>query len=400
MPAFIDLPSGPIRDRPLVIAGWVASTSNNPEVTLRVEGRTVPFVFCSRPDVRQALSRQEYQFTSGVTATVDENGLGSTSPVTIELSCDGQITRKTCAWAVANPSMTEGDTGRTAGASVPALLRDEARSWCLAHLSCPCCRGTASQLDIGAAAITCTACAAVFPQRSAALNLLPSPGAASAALEPSGNVSSNPYTPDALAMIDRATGGGGWVLDCGAGSRPERLRHVVNLEITDYPFTDVLGIGESLPFADASFEAVLSLAVLEHVRDPFSCAREILRVLKPGGEVLADVPLLQPVHGYPNHYYNMTQAGLINLFGDDAEILERKVPPHGHPIFAVQWLLGAYLAALPEPSRHEFGARTLLDVASLSPHGFLADPAASSLSADQQETIACLNSVRFRKRAG
>lgn len=41
----------------------------------------------------------------------------------------------------------------------------------------------------------------------------------------------------------------------------------------------------ALPFADASFDAVFSHALFEHLNDPVRAARECLRVLKPGGTI-------------------------------------------------------------------------------------------------------------------
>jgi SAM-dependent methyltransferase len=42
--------------------------------------------------------------------------------------------------------------------------------------------------------------------------------------------------------------------------------------------------GAALPFADQSFDAVVSLQVLEHVKHPRRVVEEIARVLKPGGK--------------------------------------------------------------------------------------------------------------------
>jgi SAM-dependent methyltransferase len=48
--------------------------------------------------------------------------------------------------------------------------------------------------------------------------------------------------------------------------------------------------GMELPFADASFDVVLLIALLEHVGQPERTMDETWRVLKPGGEVAILVP--------------------------------------------------------------------------------------------------------------
>jgi 2-polyprenyl-3-methyl-5-hydroxy-6-metoxy-1,4-benzoquinol methylase len=47
---------------------------------------------------------------------------------------------------------------------------------------------------------------------------------------------------------------------------------------------------EPTAFADASFEAVVLLATLEHIRDKEPLARECRRLLSPGGRVIVTVP--------------------------------------------------------------------------------------------------------------
>jgi SAM-dependent methyltransferase len=212
------------------------------------------------------------------------------------------------------------------------------------------------------------------------------------------NISANPYDPLARQVLSETTAQEGWSLDCGAGSRERRMEHVINLEIVDYPSTDIISIGEALPFEDNVFDTVVSFAVLEHVRDPFSCAREMVRVAKPGAKIVCSVPFLQPVHGYPGHYYNMTQQGLINLFSDSAEIVDCHVPPHGHPIYAVNWLVREYLAGLPAAERAQFAAYTLGEIATTPPAQFLGSPLTSSLSVEAQGLTACLNTVVAVKR--
>ncbi len=45
-----------------------------------------------------------------------------------------------------------------------------------------------------------------------------------------------------------------------------------------------------MPFADASFDVVTLLAVLEHLAEPRRMVEEIARVLRPGGQVVLTVP--------------------------------------------------------------------------------------------------------------
>jgi SAM-dependent methyltransferase len=94
------------------------------------------------------------------------------------------------------------------------------------------------------------------------------------------NISALGYDAAVVAMINKYQNG--LILDCGAGRRDTYYLNVINFEIVDCDTTDVLGVGEYLPFQDNVFDAVISIAVLEHVRDPFKCASEISRVLKRG----------------------------------------------------------------------------------------------------------------------
>jgi ubiquinone/menaquinone biosynthesis C-methylase UbiE len=52
----------------------------------------------------------------------------------------------------------------------------------------------------------------------------------------------------------------------------------------------VQGVGENLPFTDASFDVVYSFQVLEHVQDPFGVLSEMWRVLRPGGTLYLNAP--------------------------------------------------------------------------------------------------------------
>ncbi len=173
-------------------------------------------------------------------------------------------------------------------------------------------------------------------------------------------VSSNVYDGHVEAIIRDCADG--LVLDCGAGRRGTYYENVVNYEIVDYDTTDIIGVGESLPFKDGSMDAVISVAVLEHVRDPFTCAAEIIRVLRPGGRLFCAVPFLQPEHGYPHHYYNMAPQGLRALFERSLVIDDHRVYGGVLPVWTLRWIVQSWAAGLTGTARDAFLALTLRDL--------------------------------------
>lgn len=51
---------------------------------------------------------------------------------------------------------------------------------------------------------------------------------------------------------------------------------------------------EPLPYADATFDAVLAKDIFEHVQNPGGLAREVARVTRPGGVVVASMVMARP----------------------------------------------------------------------------------------------------------
>lgn len=166
------------------------------------------------------------------------------------------------------------------------------------------------------------------------------------------SVSINGYDEHVTKLIEKHKEG--LVLDCGSGKRQDYFDNVVNLEIADYDTTDVRGVAEVLPFKDNVFDAVVSMSVLEHVKNPFLCAKEIARVLKPEGEIICSVPFLQPLHAYPNHYYNMTNEGLKNLFSEFLVIDGVKVYDSVLPIWSLNWILKSWAEGLTGKTKKNF----------------------------------------------
>jgi SAM-dependent methyltransferase len=77
-------------------------------------------------------------------------------------------------------------------------------------------------------------------------------------------------------------------------------------ERTGVTVAPVCGDGTAMPFADGTFDVVFHQGLLEHFPDPFPLLRDNIRVLKPGGHLVIDVP-------QTFHYYTLGKKVLIAM---------------------------------------------------------------------------------------
>ena len=123
---------------------------------------------------------------------------------------------------------------------------------------------------------------------------------------------------EALAT-DLRVGPGGRVLDYGCADMPYRRFFGPDVEVVgaDLPGNPVAAIAVrpdgGLPSEDASFDAVLSTQVLEHVADPDLYVAECRRVLRTGGRLLLSTHGMMAYHPDPVDYWRWTCAGLRHV---------------------------------------------------------------------------------------
>lgn len=98
-----------------------------------------------------------------------------------------------------------------------------------------------------------------------------------------------------------------------------------------------------LPFEDATFDAVIVQAVLEHVADPTRCVAEIYRVLKPDGLVYSETPFMQQVHLRGFDFTRFTHLGHRRLFRWFTEVESGVVAGPGT---ALAWSWRYFLSSL------------------------------------------------------
>ena len=114
------------------------------------------------------------------------------------------------------------------------------------------------------------------------------------------------------------------MLDFGCGSKPYASLFTT---ATDYSGVDIAASGHdhrsshidyfydgrTLPFADGTWDAVVSFETLEHVFDPQRILSELHRVTRDGGQLLITVPFVWDEHEVPYDFARYSSFGLRHI---------------------------------------------------------------------------------------
>jgi SAM-dependent methyltransferase len=164
--------------------------------------------------------------------------------------------------------------------------------------------------------------------------------------------------------VEGASARGLRVLDVGCGDKPYEpyfagASEFVGVDIDDNPHADVVGRIEALPLEDESFDLVLCIQVLEHVDDPALAVRELHRVVKPGGRVLAATHGTYVYHPGPVDHWRWTHTGLAKLFADNADWRTLDIVPGAGTAAAVALFVGLYVDQVAQRLRAVWAGQAL-----------------------------------------
>jgi SAM-dependent methyltransferase len=189
-------------------------------------------------------------------------------------------------------------------------------------------------------------------------------------------------------------------LDLGCGLRNQAYENCLYLEV--YPSITADLIVEPTcyyPIESEAFDGIGCFAVLEHTLKPWLVVEEICRMLKPGGKAFIDWPFLQPIHGFPSHYFNATREGLKSLFKKDFEIELCTTLPHQTPDHTISWVLGRMLSELPDIElRNRILNMSVGDLVKAPPMSDFWNRIVSALPDSAVSELACGNSLIGRKK--
>lgn len=114
---------------------------------------------------------------------------------------------------------------------------------------------------------------------------------------------------------------------------------VINVDFYPYAAVNVVCSIDSIPLQDNSVDAIVNIAVLEHVPNPQQVIAEFLRILKPGGQLYCFIPFIQGFHASPWDFQRYTKRGMEVQFKDfDVEWIHTVGPTSGMLWVVQEWI--------------------------------------------------------------
>lgn len=119
---------------------------------------------------------------------------------------------------------------------------------------------------------------------------------------------------------------------------------VLGIDIDRATNSSIVAGAGCLPVRSGSCDAAVILALLEHLKEPWTAFGEAHRVLRPGGLVAGYVPFIYPYHGHPIDCYRFTSTGLKSLLRGFSSVEIEPMGDYSHVILG--FLTGFRLAAI------------------------------------------------------
>lgn len=138
--------------------------------------------------------------------------------------------------------------------------------------------------------------------------------------------------------VARALPAGASVLDAGAGECVYKglfahcaysaMDRAIGDRTWNYRNLNFVAKLHELPIDNDTFDAVLCTQVFEHLEWPRDSARELHRIIRPGGRLYLTVPMSHAEHQEPYDYFRYTSFGLRSILSH-VGFREIKVVPFG-----------------------------------------------------------------------
>lgn len=132
------------------------------------------------------------------------------------------------------------------------------------------------------------------------------------------------------------------VLEVGSGNMALDDPCIIRMDVQLSPYVDLVGDIHALPLLPESVDYIFSLAVVEHLRNPFVAAQAMYEALKDGGYIYHECNFVFAYHGYPHHYFNASMQGMEQIFSQCVP-LRKGIATYQMPSFALDMVLRTYL---------------------------------------------------------